>query len=456
MTVLLITIFLMQVVWMIAPAFWRREYRLQFPCLAGFTVIFHVVLPAVAIAGRTELASVESVNRFLIMANLCLAAAWLGYSRPMKIPSRSMVQFNPRRLRISAIVLVLFGLSASVAMRNVIPEYDWEKGGMTGIATILLTFAAVMRYGFIIAAILMARQRKWNLWWLVLPQLWGYGIALANGRRSPTGELAIIICMLVFFYRRWVVPMWVLMLGILAAALMYFNIADFRSSIEETTLKQRFTQLFKAESIQSISARGMAEAGGYVEILNAVKFMEARAHGGHYTLGRHFWNQIVFGFVPAQFVGQELKESLMIPLEDDTQLTGFEKPLGTCESGVAEAFMAFGYFGCVLFYLLGRYMRWLWEGAMAGSILHQFLLMLSTLGAIMSFSIQLWTLINLVIGIALFCGMLFWWSREKRSDLVNPHLRQSARAKRRHRSRRQPEPSTPSALPSAGLDSPAN
>jgi hypothetical protein len=144
--------------------------------------------------------------------------------------------------------------------------------------------------------------------------------------------------------------------------------------------------------------------------------MEATAIGGHYTYGLHFWNKLVFGFVPAQYVGKGVKDSLMIPLTDDTQYTQFQKDTGTCETGIAEAFMAFGYFGCGLFFVMGAFMRWLWEGAIRNSILHQFLLMLCTLGAIMSFTLQLWTLLNQLVTIAIFAGPLLWWSRDHASQ----------------------------------------
>ena len=138
--------------------------------------------------------------------------------------------------------------------------------------------------------------------------------------------------------------------------------------------------------------------------------MEAKAKGGHYTFGLHFWNALVFGYVPAQWLGREFKDGLMINLTDDTAQTGFTKSNGTCETGIGEAFMAFGYFGCVLFYALGAFMRWLWEGAMRNSVLHQLLLMLCTLPAVMSFSAQLWPAFNMVVNIGIFAGPLLRWS----------------------------------------------
>jgi hypothetical protein len=145
--------------------------------------------------------------------------------------------------------------------------------------------------------------------------------------------------------------------------------------------------------------------------------MEAKVQGGNYTFGRHFWNQLVFGFVPAQLVGRDFKESLKFELIDDAEQVGFEKSVGTCESGIAEAFMAFGYAGCGLFLLLGAFMRWLWDGAMSGSIFHQFFLMLCTLGAVMSISLQLWPFVNFIMNILIFAGPFLWWSRLRPYEL---------------------------------------
>jgi hypothetical protein len=146
--------------------------------------------------------------------------------------------------------------------------------------------------------------------------------------------------------------------------------------------------------------------------------MEAKAQWGHYTYGLHFWNQLVFGYVPAQIVGREFKESLRFSLADDAQPAVFEKSVGTCETGIGEAFMAYGYFGCGLFFGLGAFMRCAWEGAVRNSVLRQFVLMLCTLQAVMTFSTQLWTFVNLLASITLFAGPLLWWSRVPRGAPV--------------------------------------
>ena len=396
---------------MVAPAIWREDYRLQFPCLAGLTVIYQVALPLAALNTQPEEVSAASLRRFSVMAILCLLAAWAGYEWRLGSKHPGLMRFDPRRLVVSALILVALGGFFTFRYSAVTPEFDPEKGGMTGIATIYLTLAIVGRYGAILAAILFMRSKDWKLLVLVLPQLWTYYQLFLIGRRGPTGEVIVVICMLLFFYRQWAIPLWLMLLGVFGMAVFCFNIGTIRATVGQP-LSERIEAVRAGDPLDSFTMQGMArDRGKYVEVFNAAKFMETKAQGGHYTYGLHFWNQLVFGYVPAQFVGREFKESLKFPLTDDAEEAGFEKSAGTCETGIGEAFMAYGYFGCGLFFVLGAFMRWAWEGAIRKNILHQFVLMLCTLQAVMAFSSQLWAFLNLLASIALFAGPSLWWSR---------------------------------------------
>lgn len=360
---------------MIAPAIWRKDCRLQFPCLAGLTVIYQVALPLASLNTQPDEVLAVSLTRFSVMAILCLLAAWAGYEWFWSSNCPSLMRFDPNRLVISAFTLVALGGFFALKYGAVTPEFDPEKGGMTGIGTIYLTLASVGRYGAMLAAILLMRTKDWKLLVLVLPQLWAYFQMFIIGRRSPTGELMVIICMLLFFYRKWAIPVWLMLLGMFGIAVFSFNIGTIRATVEQP-MNERIEAVRAGDPLEWLTLKGVAEGRQFVEVFNAAKFIEAKAKGGHYTYGLHFWNQLVFGYVPAQIVGREFKESLTIPLTDDSQLTGFKKATGTCETGIGEAFMAFGYFGCGLFFVLGAFMRRLWEGAVRNSILHQFLLIL--------------------------------------------------------------------------------
>ena len=395
---------------MAAPALWRKDYRLQFPCLAGVSGLYLVAMPWASLIAQPDEVAPEAIFRFGLMAIMCLGAAWAGYVWWKPSNGLALPRFDDNKLAKAAMFLVAFGAFFAWIARNTVPDIDPDTTQWTGPIVIYSTLSLVMRYGAMLATILFFRTRKWWYLLLALPQLVQYANLFMVGRRGSTGEIMLVICVLLFFYRKWALPLWLLLLGTLAMAIFSYNIGTIRATNDQS-LSERIQAIKAVDPLHSITTAGMAEDRKYIEIYNGAKFMEAKARGGHYTLGLHFWNQIVFGFVPAQLVGKDFKESLRIKLTDDTLQTGYEKSNGTCETGIGEAFMAFGYFGCGLFFALGAFMRWLWEGAARNSVLHQLLLMLFTLPSLMAFSGQLWTSVNQLVNISIFVGPWLWWSR---------------------------------------------
>jgi hypothetical protein len=393
---------------MMIPAIWRKEDRLQFPFLAGATVLLMVCLPLAGLISDPQGPAAAALGRFILMAILCQLASWAGYNHPWKLKALSVLKFNSGRLAISAVTLTVFGFYFAYRLSTIEPEIA-ANGNWTGIATIFSTLLQVSRYGFVLAAILYLRSKDWRFLLVMIPQLLIYGKLFLAGRRSPTGELLIIIMTLFFFYRKKSVPLWLLLTGMVFLAVLSYNIGDIRANADRP-LEERIESFMSSDPLSALSEESMIQENRYIDIFNAVNFMEARDLGGNYTYGLHFWNQLVFGFVPAQFFGEAFKESLQFNLYDDTALTHFQKSNGTCESGIAEAFMAFGYFGCALFFIMGASFRWLWDQSMRGNVLCQFILMLNILPGIMSFSIQLWTMLNGLVSLLIFAGPFLFWS----------------------------------------------
>lgn len=410
---------------MMASAIWRAEDRLQFPFLAGGTVLLMVCVPLNALMLDPSRPSDVSLQRFIFMAILCQGATWAGYHCPWRFTLLSDYKFDPQRLKISALALTVFGFYFAYRLANTEIQYSAENGNFTGIATIYITLAQVSRYGFVLAAILFFYTKDKRMLLVMVPQIILYGKLFLAGRRSATGEFLIIVMTLLFFYRKKCIPLWLLLPGMIMVAVFSYNIGTVRTT-KELPLGERIRQFIAAKPLESLKSESQIEDRRYVEISNAVNFMDSKVLGGHYTFGLHFWNQLVFGFVPAQFVGVEFKKSLQFDLADDTALTSFEKPTGTCESGIAEAFMAFGYFGCVLFFIMGAGFRWLWLQAVRGNVAGQFILMLFILPGILSFTIQLWTLVNAAVNLIIFASPFLWWSA-----LNQPRVRGGRHSKRK-------------------------
>ena len=397
---------------MAAPALWRKDYRLQFPCLAGLTVLFQVALPMAALLKQPDEVTPDAIFRFGLMAIMCLGAAWVGYVWWNPSKGLALPRYDDEKLAKAAMFLVVFGAFFVWKANNTTPDLDPESGQWTGPIVIYSTLSLVMRYGAMLAAILFFRTRKWWFLLLALPQLVQYANLFQVGRRSPTGEVMVVICMLLFFYRKWALPLWLMLLGVFAMALFCFNIGTIRATNDQP-LNERIQAIKAADPLHSITTEGMAEDRRFVEVYNGANLIEATAQGGHYNYGAHFWNFVVFGYVPAQIVGRGVKDGLMIKLSDDAAKRGFEKSSGTCLTGIGEAFMAFGYLGCGMYFALGAFMRWAWEGAMRNSVFHLLLLMLFSLPSVLSFSNNISTIILLGVNFGVFLFPFLWWSTVK-------------------------------------------
>jgi hypothetical protein len=395
---------------MIVPGLWDKQQRLQFPFLLAVASLYHVALPLFALLQHPESSPVPDLWRVILMALLCLGAAWGGYQWRWQGRLFDRWRFDERKLILGAGVLVTVGLLSAFGVGQ-IEIQTTEEGQMTGLATILVFLGTLSRFGFAMAGLLLIRTRKKWLWLLLLPQLWIYYGQLTVARRTPMGELAVSVLLLVFFWKRWTPPVWLITLMALVGAFYHFNVTTLRATIGQP-LGERIQVLMASNPFDAFKKSGLEEKEGFsVELANAGHYMSGVTRTGDYTYGRHFWNQLVFGWVPAQFVGREFKESLKFELPDQALQIGYEKPFGTCETGIAEAYMAFWFFGALLFFAMGAGLRLLWDHAQTGSLIHQTLLILCTFGACMTFSGQLWSYINYVSQILVFTVPFFWWGR---------------------------------------------
>jgi len=70
-----------------------------------------------------------------------------------------------------------------------------------------------------------------------------------------------------------------------------------------------------------------------------------------------------FRYVPAQFLGAEFKSSLMIDVTNVAAWVYMHEPkLGSTDTGVSDSFMAFWFFGPLVFFLVARIMGKLLPG----------------------------------------------------------------------------------------------
>jgi hypothetical protein len=90
---------------------------------------------------------------------------------------------------------------------------------------------------------------------------------------------------------------------------------------------------------------------------------------GLYQYGAGLYNAFVADFVPKLLVGEDRKQALYISVTNAEHVPnayGWEMPYGMVSTGAGTAYREFWFFGCLYFYFLARFMRYLWTRAESG------------------------------------------------------------------------------------------
>ena len=116
---------------------------------------------------------------------------------------------------------------------------------------------------------------------------------------------------------------------------------------------------------------------------NAVLRINAVDRLMSFDFGVFHWNTLVFNFVPAQLVGSDVKESLFITMPAQYS-RDYDPPTGSTETGMADAFASFWYFGFLKFVLIAYMLGRLYRTAMMGYLPAQVIYILSIAPALLA------------------------------------------------------------------------
>jgi hypothetical protein len=338
----------------------RLIYEYPYFMAAAFTVF---ILPQAYALYRNDWGGVY-LHMTLLMCLLCLVCCWLGYQRR---PHAALVQklnipIETGRFLAGGIVLVLIGWYFTYKF-GTLPEED-ASSMMTGIGTIYLFFGGFVYPGFAICFYCVLKKR-WITAWLatavaaVIP----LQAAVFYGRRESTVLFCMSVGLGMFFIKGKTAPRWAIVAAILGAMLFIPSTSEYRQLAKEDPL-EAFREINFTESF-----RDALDPDALSELKNATVLIAATEATGDYAYGAGYWNELIFRFIPAQFVGRDFKNALMIggerrdPSDFVEDVLGFRLPLGMTVTGIGDSFNQFGYFGCLFFAALGYLFKTLWVAA---------------------------------------------------------------------------------------------
>lgn len=355
----------------------RRVY--EFPFHIG-AVTFAFVLVQVPGLAHDRFVPEADFNKTVAFMILCLIMCWLGWRRDAKPLSIFDVTFRERGLLIGAAFLSVIGAYFFYALSR-LPGEVTIAVQMTGVPVIYVFFSRLLVYGLAISVLCLVHRFSYAALAIVVFDLFFFlDRIIVGGRRADSAELLMIFALALWFYRGQAIPRWLGLCGVVIGTLTMNSFGDYRTITKENS-GPVWEEVAKIDVIGN--TRSVLAQGGE-EFRNAIKRVSYADETMRFDFGLSHWNNLVFAFVPAQLLGGHFKSRLMIA--SPSLARDYNPVLGTTETGLADAFQSFWYFGAIKFFALAYVLRRILASAQAGQFAAQFTYALSVVPAMHAIS----------------------------------------------------------------------
>lgn len=402
----------------------RRSGYLHFPFLAALVTLGWFLPQAIRLLDSTRLPA-NSFMLTMLYTSACLLAAllaWRKRERFVSIPD--IPQYNSNKLMIYSAVLSAVGLLAYSTIFRI--QWNFTDDGLTtGLVTILFFFAKLKYFGLAIAMALLFRKFSWVAFAIVAINLNAIsGFLILGGRRGPLVFVLLMIAVLLYFRRGVVIPKAALIISFVLATLFVNGAGTYRQLVEAQGRMPTINELLESGITEATYAENKA-----FEVTNAINYVAASYESFQYNYGIQYWNFFVFSYIPGQLIGASNKKALMIDVPDVAlQTYGHRRHIGTTMTGFADSFMAFSFFGVLIFYIISRFMKRIWHAACRDDISAQIMYACTITVALHAITHSTQWFFIFFLQAILFLLPGFYWAR-KRHGKPNRELSRSLSAR---------------------------
>ncbi|KQT04761.1 MULTISPECIES: hypothetical protein [unclassified Rhizobium] len=364
---------------LVAWGMMSRRRVFEFPFHVGAVSFAFIIVQVPGLAHDPfvpEAAFIKAVG-FLI---LCLLMCWFGWTRNGEPLYFFRMTFSEPRLLIGAAVLSVLGAYFYYALSR-LPGEVTIAVQMTGVPVIYVFFSRLLVYGFAISVLCLARCFSAGALGIMAFDLaFIVDRIVRSGSRADTTELLMICALALWFYKRRAIPRWLALGGLVVGTLLMNSVGDYRA-ISKNNTGSAWQDIAEIDLLEN-TAKVWSSGGN--EMRNAIQRVRYADEKMEFDYGLSHWNNLVFSFIPAQLVGVDVKSSLMI--SQPALARDYDPVLGTTETGLADAFQSFWYFGAVKFFGLAYIMRRIFASAEAGAFAAQFVYVMSVVPAMHAIS----------------------------------------------------------------------
>jgi len=357
----------------------QREGILQFQALFAGTFLFSTIpqlVNYVFFPGRLPdiVYQDHGPEWAIIMCILCLLAGWLGYRRPLRKkvwPPAWMPALNTGKVFFVGFVLCIIGMCAAWEVASLYGgikvmfiTHDSAITSAQGRITIFMFLSRLLSAGLAICLLTTIGNGTFMKWLVIgIGMVYPVALAVLLGRRGHAVTIVLMVVFALWFRKRWAPPRLASVIGLLLGGLWIIVAPTFRTEMaaSENNFKEGLKAAAPTENLrdyfEGVRGEGMD---------NLVIGIPARLKKLQFSFGALFWNDVMDNFVPAQVIGYENKDALMIPMQAEEAIcleycgAGPTTAEGAYYTGPYSAFVEFGFFGCIIFYFMARGWKWLW------------------------------------------------------------------------------------------------
>jgi hypothetical protein len=387
----LIAIFVSAVVWKAAQV---PGWYITLPAAMG-GLFFGWVLPQVGFL-INESNAPAGATALVVMVGLCFIASAVGWNAATKPGKGDLVaQGGPLQTRsmvvpVGLLTAVVLAVSLGIELQ---PEEVKNASRWSGTITVLAFFAQLRIVALSLSLIMVLTKRTIvNLSLAAINIAITFPVAFVLLRRSEMIDVTLALAGSLLFARGRSLSIPVIAVVALVLTVVVLSIGELRQSsnaIYEATGQRPYIfspDVFKNIDFESAATDNIAKA---TDFRNAKYIIQYVQQTGEYTWGANTWNDFVFQWVPAQFVGAEIKNGLMVGKRGGAyagieHLYGFEYKKGTTSTGFGSAFEDFGYFGAMYFYVIAMVVGKIYRRARSGDPWMQALFLAITTNALTS------------------------------------------------------------------------
>lgn len=380
----------------------------KFPFLAG-VIVFAFVLPQLPGLMKAPFLPQDGYAKTVLMTCLCLACVVLGWRATAAPVAILRVRFNERRLNEVATAFAIIGAYFYYSLSQ-IPGDQLVGVQVSGAPVVYLFFGRLLTYSLAIACLCYARRpSRWMLAVILFDLAFYFDRIAVTGKRGEAAELCLIFALAFWFQRRWVIPRSFLVIGFAAALIGATSMSDYRDVTREhsAVVWDEISEIDAEENLADLLKNGGPE------MRNAIILISDTDKTARFDYGAFHWNQVIWNYLPASLTGTAFKQALMLEMPENPR--DFNPLTGTTMTGMVDAFRSFWYLGAVKFFLLAYVLRRLWNSAMEGQALGQFLYMLSAVPAMHAFSHSTDWVVSTWTHMVFFCIPVFAYARARSS-----------------------------------------